>query len=768
MSVFNLLKNRIEEMEERGDVDGLIHALNDDAENVRREAVMALERIGDTRATEPLIQTLQDPDKTIQEEVITALGRIQDKKAVPPLIQTLNNQHIGIRWRAAEALGKIGDPQATEPLIQTLQDPDKTIQEEVITALGRIQDKKAVPPLIQTLNNQHIGIRWRAAEALGKIGDPQATEPLIQTLQDPDKTIQEEVITALGRIAVNPFIQDLIGEDQKVRDGAIIALNHLRELKVTRQEELSKQVEFESDKEISDENINTEVQEEIRTDTKSFDKTSLFESAEKPDFNVKRKNLIKNGYHVYITNFVKNSRYNYLDGFSRKSRYDYEFLDIRKLRELLKYRGIDFSDEEVLWLIQEEIKNQEYLEFKEKILAQTPETITDYLEILIKTYKEPKNQTEHLKKLLKQQNILHNELTEDIEKTQKQMEITEFENKILFKEAQTPDEKDSPSILKEFRKKELEENRELMRKNGKYTYIENLVKKSRYNYEFGDNRKFKELLHYKGMNFSDDDLLWLIQEEIKNQEYLEFKEKILAQTPETITDYLEILIKTYKEPKNQTEHLKKLLKQQNIPHNPKLKEEMEKTQKQMEITEFENKILNKKVSESVLPIDMEDLDEAYISYNLGNLFYEIGKLEKALSYYDRALYIYPEFIDAWKNRGLMYYTLGRLQKAAACYNQILHLDPEYPELWVDIGIIFFEMGHVGEAKDCYEKAMELNPCYQSEDLAVETRNFLENRPISLKNFDSYLELASSAWWESSDPTPPMSRIMRFVNKNFKD
>ena len=579
-------------------MDGLIHALNDDTENVRREAVMALERIGDTRATEPLIQTLQDPDKTIQEEAITALGRIQDKKAVPPLIQTLNNQHIGIRWRAAEALGKIGDPQATEPLIQTLQDPDKTIQEEAITALGRIQDKKAVPPLIQTLNNQHIGIRWRAAEALGKIGDPQATEPLIQTLQDPDKTIQEEVITALGRITVNPFIQDLKDEDQMVKDGAIIALNHLREFKVSVQEGQSKQLESELDKETLDEDLNREVSKEIDTTSENFEEKSLFESAEKPEFNIKRKNLLNNGYHVYITNFVKNSRYNYLEGFSRKSRYDYEFSDIRKLRDLLKFRGMDFSDEEVLWLIQEEIKNQEYLEFKEKILSQNPETITDYLEILIKTYKEPTNQIKHLKTLLKQQNIPHKpKLQQEIEKTQKQIEITEFENKILVKEAQTPDEKDSPTILKEFRKKELEENRELMRANGKYMYIVTFVKKSRYNYEFGDIWKFKDLLEYKRIKFSDDDLLWLIQEEIKDQEYLEFKEKILSQNPETITDYLEILIKTYKEPTNQTKHLKTLLKQQNIPHKPKLQQEIEKTQKQIEITEFENKILNKKVNE---------------------------------------------------------------------------------------------------------------------------------------------------------------------------
>ncbi|MGB9200863.1 HEAT repeat domain-containing protein, partial [Methanobacterium sp.] len=84
MRVFNLLKTRIEEMEENGDVEGLIHSLKDDSENVRKEAMNALERIGDPRATEPLIDLLLDPDITIQEEAITALGRIRDKRAVQP------------------------------------------------------------------------------------------------------------------------------------------------------------------------------------------------------------------------------------------------------------------------------------------------------------------------------------------------------------------------------------------------------------------------------------------------------------------------------------------------------------------------------------------------------------------------------------------------------------------------------------------------------------------------------------------------------------
>ncbi len=590
MRVFNLLRTRIEEMEDNADVEGLIHALNDDSENVRREAILALERIGDVRATEPLIQKLRDPDKTIQEEAITALGRIQDKKAVPALIQTLNNKYIGIRWRAAEALGKIGDQEATEPLIQKLQDPDQTIQEEAITALGRIQDKKAVPALIQTLNNPNLGIISRAIEALGKIGDPQATEPLIQTLQDSDITIQEVAITALGRIAVYPLIQDLKSEDHQLKENAILSINRLREFKTPKQKAIKSIVKNGSSK------------KELKT--KEFDEE--IKSNEESSFNHKSIELNKKGFGIYVENFVRNSRYNYLDGFNRKSRYDYEFIDIKKLRNLLEYRGINFTDEEVLMLIQKEIRNQEYKEFKDKILAQNPETPYQYIETLIKIYPEPQEHIEDLKKLLNQQNIKHNNLKQEIQKTQKQIEINEFENKILNKETLTVDETNSPTILKEFRKKELEENKNNMIKNGKYIYIETFVNKSRNNYESGDLRKFKELLIHKNMKFSDDDLLWLIQEEIRNQEYKEFKDKILAQNPENPYQYIETLIKIYPEPQEHIEDLKKLLNQQNIKHN-NLKQEIQKTQKQIEINEFENKILDNDVNESILPFEMQDL-----------------------------------------------------------------------------------------------------------------------------------------------------------------
>ena len=49
--------------------------------------------------------------------------------------------------------------------------------------------------------------------------------------------------------------------------------------------------------------------------------------------------------------------------------------------------------------------------------------------------------------------------------------------------------------------------------------------------------------------------------------------------------------------------------------------------------------------------------------------------------------------------------------------------------------------------------------------AVNTYKFLENRPVSLEKLKSYLELASSSMLESSNPTPPISRILGLIKKN---
>ena len=58
---------------------------------MRRVAVEALGKIGDTRAVEPLIKALQDSEEYVRRGAVEALGKIGDTRAVEPLITVLRS-----------------------------------------------------------------------------------------------------------------------------------------------------------------------------------------------------------------------------------------------------------------------------------------------------------------------------------------------------------------------------------------------------------------------------------------------------------------------------------------------------------------------------------------------------------------------------------------------------------------------------------------------------------------------------------------------------
>jgi tetratricopeptide (TPR) repeat protein len=55
----------------------------------------------------------------------------------------------------------------------------------------------------------------------------------------------------------------------------------------------------------------------------------------------------------------------------------------------------------------------------------------------------------------------------------------------------------------------------------------------------------------------------------------------------------------------------------------------------------------------------------------GNEFYKKGQFEKALKFYDRALYIYPEYLDALNNMGMALVKLGRIDEANQCHREMM-------------------------------------------------------------------------------------------------
>ena len=76
-----MVRPNIKELKARGDVEGLIGALEDSDAGVRWKAAYALGEIGDERAIEPLIEALKDSDEYVRKGAAHALGKIAINEA---------------------------------------------------------------------------------------------------------------------------------------------------------------------------------------------------------------------------------------------------------------------------------------------------------------------------------------------------------------------------------------------------------------------------------------------------------------------------------------------------------------------------------------------------------------------------------------------------------------------------------------------------------------------------------------------------------------
>jgi predicted O-linked N-acetylglucosamine transferase (SPINDLY family) len=135
-------------------------------------------------------------------------------------------------------------------------------------------------------------------------------------------------------------------------------------------------------------------------------------------------------------------------------------------------------------------------------------------------------------------------------------------------------------------------------------------------------------------------------------------------------------------------------------------------------------------NEVITPVVIEsDAIEALI--NQGNDLEDLNQLEEALAYYDRALFINPNYARAHSNRGNVLQTLKRFDDAIASYNQALIIKPEYPEAFYNCGNALQALSRFDEALTNYDKALAIKPDFL---LALIARGHL------LQNLNRYQEM----------------------------
>ncbi|MBP7216680.1 MAG: tetratricopeptide repeat protein [Candidatus Omnitrophica bacterium] len=96
-------------------------------------------------------------------------------------------------------------------------------------------------------------------------------------------------------------------------------------------------------------------------------------------------------------------------------------------------------------------------------------------------------------------------------------------------------------------------------------------------------------------------------------------------------------------------------------------------------------------------------------YNLGSAYFGLGKLEKSIAAYHRALKLSPDDYDTMLNLANVYFFQDRYQDALAWYQKATDKYPDLPEAWNNVGFLHHKFGRLQDALDCYEKAMAIAP-----------------------------------------------------------
>ena len=92
-----------------------------------------------------------------------------------------------------------------------------------------------------------------------------------------------------------------------------------------------------------------------------------------------------------------------------------------------------------------------------------------------------------------------------------------------------------------------------------------------------------------------------------------------------------------------------------------------------------------------------------------NVNLALKRYDDALTDYDKALQISPDFAEAWLGRGNVFFELNRPDEAQAAYDKALALNPELPNAWVARGNIDYGFLRYDQADVAYNKALALKP-----------------------------------------------------------
>jgi hypothetical protein len=177
----------------------LIMLLNDDEEDVRTEAAMALVSIAGVKALDPLFTNLQRVSVWMSIQLSKAILTM-GSATVPALIDSLKSEHESVKSFSVRMLGEIGDIRASAPLIELAAGTNIELRCKALLAIGKLGDEGGKHTLLDNLGSDDEESRIAAARALGYLASPETAQFLKEHLLNDTLRVRLEAGRSLARI----------------------------------------------------------------------------------------------------------------------------------------------------------------------------------------------------------------------------------------------------------------------------------------------------------------------------------------------------------------------------------------------------------------------------------------------------------------------------------------------------------------------------------------------------------------------------------------
>jgi len=104
----------------------------------------------------------------------------------------------------------------------------------------------------------------------------------------------------------------------------------------------------------------------------------------------------------------------------------------------------------------------------------------------------------------------------------------------------------------------------------------------------------------------------------------------------------------------------------------------------------------------------KDLDHI-LHNNSGSILHTLKKYKEALSEYENAIYLNPEYAEAWSNMGALLCEMSEYEQAQISIKKSIEINEESPQAWSNMGSLLIELDQLKDAIKNFEKSIKISP-----------------------------------------------------------